>query len=315
MSKKLTKQECQDRIENVSPFVVMVGKYKGVDYKTDFFCKKHNKNFSTTPHRAFKGAGCNECCADKMRKHFSLSQEEVEERIKNINKFIEVCSEYSSANRKVFVKCTRCDYKWEINVNNVFYRKRLQCPVCSDGISYPNKFCRNALSQLPIENLKTEVGFEWSNGHIYDNYFEYKGQKFVLEADGAQHYKGGKFWKETAEELQGRDAIKDRMAEEHDIIMIRVNCEQSNMGFIRNSIENSILGAIFDLSKINWLECHEKSLNSRVKEVCNDYQNGMRVMELVKAYEIDKTTVRRYLRIGTEIGWCVYINPKEKRYR
>ena len=38
MSKKLTKQECQDRIENVSPFVVMVGKYKGVDYKTDFFC-------------------------------------------------------------------------------------------------------------------------------------------------------------------------------------------------------------------------------------------------------------------------------------
>ena len=46
---------------------------------------------------------------------------------KNINKFIEVCSEYSSADRKVFVKCTRCDYKWEINVNNVFYRKRLQC--------------------------------------------------------------------------------------------------------------------------------------------------------------------------------------------
>lgn len=313
--RKLTAEECNEKIKKISPHIKMIGKYDGRHKKTDFYCTIHKEIFSCLPANVFKGTCCKGCYADRVKMRCALTQEEVEERIKNINKFIDVCGKYDSANKKVFVKCNRCGYKWEINTKNTFIRRTLQCPVCSDGISYPNKFCRNVLKQLPIKNLKTEVGFEWSDGHIYDNYFECRGQKFVLEADGAQHYKSGKFWKETAEELQGRDAIKDKMAEEHDIVMIRVNCEQSNMGFIRNSIENSILGAIFDLSKINWLECHEKSLNSRVKEVCNDYQKGMRVMELVKAYEIDKATVRRYLRIGTEIGWCVYINPREKRCR
>lgn len=312
---RLTVKECENRIKKVSPHVSMVGKYRGVDYETEFFCEKHNEKFYTTPYRAFGGTSCKKCYAEKMRNYFSLPQEEIESQLNSINKNVEVLGEYVSKAEKLLVKCKLCGKEWEINPRNVIKRKRLRCPMCSDGVSYPNKFCRNVLSQLPIENFKTEIGFDWSDRHIYDNYFEYKGQKFVLEADGAQHYKGGKFWKETAKELQSRDAIKDRMAEEHDIVMIRVNCEQSNMGFIRNSIENSILGAIFDLSKINWLECHEKSLNSRVKEVCNDYQNGMKVMELVKAYEINKATVRRYLRIGTEIGWCVYINPREKRCR
>lgn len=310
---KLSVEECRGRIRAVSPFVEMLGEYRGVDYKTEFKCHKHNEVFVSTPYYVFGGTSCKECYAEKMRKHFSLSQEEIVSQIKKINPYIEVVGKYVSKNEKLLIKCKRCNNEWEINPRSIERQGIMKCPVCSDGISYPNKFCRNVLRQLPVENLMTEKTFDWSERHVYDNYFEYKGKKYVLEADGAQHYKNGKFWKETAKELQGRDLIKDRMALKHGITMIRINCEQSNMGFIRNSIEESLLGAIFDLSNINWLSCHEDSLNSRVKEVCNDYRNGAKVMELTRMYEIDKATVRRYLKLGAEIGWCKYDSRAKRK--
>ena len=69
------------------------------------------------------------------------------------------------------------------------------CPVCSDGVSYPNKYVRNLLKQLPIENLEYEWKPEWGKQYSYDNYFIYNEKEYIVEADGAQHFKDSIFSK------------------------------------------------------------------------------------------------------------------------
>ena len=82
----------------------MLGKYEGRKRKTDFYCTIHKEKFTSTPENVFNGTCCKGCYADRVRMRCALTQEEVEERVKNINKFIDVCGKYDSTSKKSFCK-------------------------------------------------------------------------------------------------------------------------------------------------------------------------------------------------------------------
>ena len=48
------------------------------------------------------------------------------------------------------------------------------------------------------------------------------------------------------------DMLKDKLAGEHDITVIRIDCRESERNFIQKNLENSILSELFDLSKVDW---------------------------------------------------------------
>ena len=52
--------------------------------------------------------------------------------------------------RKVLCKCPDCGYEKEIEINRLYSNKSMSCPICSDGVSYPNKFMFNLLEQLNL---------------------------------------------------------------------------------------------------------------------------------------------------------------------
>lgn len=71
---------------------------------------------------------------------------------------------------------------------------------------------------------------------------------------------------------------------------------------------NSRLNDIFDLSIIDWLKCEEFALNNRIKEVC-EYKkdnSNMSTIDIGKIFKLKDITIRRYLKQGTELGWCNY---------
>lgn len=188
------------------------------------------------------------------------------------------------------------------------------CQECSDGISYPNKFCRAFLKQLPINNLVFEYNPAWIRPKKFDNYFEYNGDKYILEADGGFHFQLNTHTNESFIDAQLKDIEKENIAKKHGINVIRIDCRKSNLNYISNNISKSILAELFDLSKIDWNKCDLQATNSLVYDVCTDYKNKnctldketTFIRELADFYGVHYETIRRYLKRGTELGLCNY---------
>ena len=84
------------------------------------------------------------------------------ELVKGIAKYP---SEYKHHSIPIKVKCPDCGYIFETGIYNLAYRG-INCPLCSDGFSFPNKFLRSTLIQLEdqLEDLTFEYQPSWSNG-------------------------------------------------------------------------------------------------------------------------------------------------------
>jgi hypothetical protein len=142
----------------------------------------------------------------------------------------------------------------------------------------------------------------------------------IIEMDGGWHSNDNKMSGQTAQESKIIDNYKDKLAEEHGIQVIRIDCDYKyfdRFEYIKQNIINNIkLNQLFDLSKINWNKCHEFALNNLVKIACEYKRNNLEM----SSFEIgkimggyNKDTITRWLKQGNGI-WCNY-NPKEEMKR
>ena len=222
--------------------------------------------------------------------------------------------------RVVKMKCPHCG-----TVRN----KRIQtltdfglaCPMCSDGISYPNKFMFNVLTQLKIafcnEITKATPGFEWIVGNYrYDFYFENKGEKIFLEMDGAFHTRSNF---RSYEKNQKVDEFKDNLALTHGVKVIRIDCAyskiQDRFEYIKTNVLNSEFGAMFNLNAINWYVVDSFANDSNVRiaaELWN--KEDCCAIDIGNKLGVSRDTARGYLKIAANIGLCNY-NSQEIEQR
>jgi hypothetical protein len=229
------------------------------------------------------------------------------------------------SNNKVLFKCNNCGEEKEKKIY-VVYRKGFSCSKCGDGVSYPNKFMFNVLSQLAVK-FNTEYTPEWSNfkdcdcgnektkgKKRYDFYIPSKNT--IVEMHGVQHYEDVK-WSSTElsnrnlKEEQKNDEIKFKLAKKNGINKyIVIDARNSDMNFIKSNILNSELSSLFDLNNVDWLECHKFALSSRVKETCDIWNwlnvDERSVMKIVDIMGMSEETIRKYLKRGRDLGWCDY---------
>jgi Zn finger protein HypA/HybF involved in hydrogenase expression len=225
---------------------------------------------------------------------------------------IEDVKKYSiGSNQKVLLKCPDCGYE-KLKIINDFGTDGFGCPKCNDGISYGEKFMFNLLEQLDI-SFQFQKIFDWSNKR-YDFYLiDYKT---IIEIQGLQHYQQSPqtgFMSLRCE--QENDEIKENLALENNIkYYISLDCRESNLEWIKNSVINSILFKIFDFNhnNIDWVKCHEYAVSSKVKEVCDLWCSGINNVKLIsERVKLYRTTIVKYLKIGLELGWCDYNHEKE----
>ena len=232
----------------------------------------------------------------------------------------------SRSGDKIVITCPHCGQQKEIRIVNMYKTKSNGC-CCSfynnnillnDNSSFPEKFITELLNQLNIK-YKREYKPEWSNGKRYDFYFEYDDKKrCIIETHGGQHYDksiftccGGR----TLQEEQENDELKEQLAYKNGIdYYIELDCRKSELEWIKNSVKNSELNNLFDLSNIDWMQCEEFALSNRVKEVC-DYWNNKEehetITNLTKIFNLSTSTINKCLRKGTKLGWCNY-NGREQ---
>ena len=213
--------------------------------------------------------------------------------------------------KKIQMICPNCGRQKDISPNRLFRTHSLGC-ICSDGVSYPNKFIYALLNQLGVM-YSPEHTFKWSDKKRYDVYIS--TLNCIIENHGEQHYYNSftHLDSRTLEEEQTNDKYKLELALKNGIEQyIVLDCRESNVNWLKNSILNSILSKIFDLSEIDWVKCHEFACSNLINIAADLWNEGMGVYTIVKEMNISDNTVVRYLKQATECGLCDY--TKENSY-
>ena len=227
---------------------------------------------------------------------------------------------YKSTKKCNFI-CPNCNSLVKGKQIQYVVKHGLPCQRCSDGISYPMKFMCCMFNQLNTE-YDTEVIFnEWSfmlDGYMYKPRYDIVFGNYIVEVDGGFHKKEYSKKGRTIEEIKYIDNQKDILALNNGYKMIRIDCCESDMEYIKNNIISSDLNNIFDLSKIDWIECHRYAISSKVKKVC-DYWNQLNEPSVTKVFtdlKMPRITVQRWLKRGALAGMCDY-NPVDEgnKYR
>lgn len=309
-NKTLTNEEFQKRLALLKPKYRVIDEYTNCETKVQCICNICNGEWKAKPIKLLNGHGCPICSGFTC---VTGINDIATKRPDLVKYFVDVNVAYANtlhANKRFLCKCPDCGYEKEMAIN-VLTDHGFSCDVCRDNISYPNKYLRGFLSQLPINNVKYEYSPEWVTPYRYDCYFMFKSQPYIIEMDGELGH-GQKSFNSKEKDIDGlkRDKIKEELALNHNIILIRIDCIKSDSEYISNNILSSELSQVFDLSLINWDLCNEYATKNIVKEVCDYYnQTLFSGTQIAKNLNMGQTTVYRYLRKGKELGWCDY-NPQ-----
>lgn len=224
-----------------------------------------------------------------------------------------------SSNKKIDFICPDCGRVKKYYIYNLYGKHKLPC-VCQDGISYPNKFMYSFFEQLGL-NFTIEKSFNWSNGRIYDDYVELEDNvTLICENHGGFHYEENNYKnaKITLQDQQAIDKEKREIAIHNGITYyIELDCRNSDKDWIKNSIENSILSELFDISKIDFNQCDVFATKNLTKIIC-DYKckhPESFAPDIADSFNIGVSAVRKYLKKGQKLGWCEYDSSTEKARR
>lgn len=219
------------------------------------------------------------------------------------------------SNKKIYPICPDCGRIKDklMMINTIYSQHSIGC-ICSDGISYPNKFMFSLLEQLKVE-FTTEYSPEWIGRRAYDFYVS--SMNLIIEMDGELGHGKRIIPKRgiTKEDTLKIDNYKDKIAKEHELEVIRINCDKSKLEFIKQNILNSKLNDIFDLSKIDWLKCEKFALNNLVKKACEIKKDNPNLTtgDIGSILNLEAQTVRGYLIRGSNIWDWISYNPIEER--
>lgn len=208
-------------------------------------------------------------------------------------------------------KCPNCKTIITRKVVHV-YRNGFCCPVCSDGVSYPNKLLRFFLMNSNARNIEFEYIRDWTETRFYDAYFELNDTPYLVEMDSGLHFKS--VYGKSLQVIKSNDAYKDILAKKKGIQLIRVQFTNSNLEEILESMKKTILAELFDLNSFDWNGIDKAATNSLVVKICEEYnKNELLQIEIANKYGINKKTVCEYISKGKKIGLCNIDLSSQKR--
>lgn len=218
-----------------------------------------------------------------------------------------------SSNKKILLRCPYCGNKKMGSLSNLYMRHAIGC-ACGDGVSYPNKFMFNLLKQLNVY-FETEYTPKWANGRRYDFYVPSK--RLIIEMDGGLGH-GNRIHSKSDISLEQSiyiDEYKDYQANNIGLSVIRIECLESNLQYIKNKVLESELNNIFDLNVIDWYQVEEFAVSNMVKKCCDIWHQGISLRYIGSQFGISPDTVRRYLKDGVKLGWCDYDSKTSNKIR
>ena len=289
------------------------------DYKIEFIYndKIYLKRAGLFKNCQFRDVFKSKKMIENIPSKYSVDYEKCKQEFGYGKKYID--SLFYNTDVKLYFKCNECNTTLPkiLRPRELFRRNKVRnCEFCGDGISYPEKLFFNIMKDIGKKYIKTS--FEWSQGKVYDSYFE--EENLIVELHGIQHYEENSNFPMSLGEQIENDILKENIAIKNGIKnYIQLDCRYSEGEYIKNSILNSELVNIFDFSSIDWDKVFINSEKSYIISVCNDWNTLGNHIDtitiLTEKYNVSRTSIRRWLKKGEKIGLCKYdseILKKEK---
>ena len=143
---------------------------------------------------------------------------EYKRTLEESNKWLEVITIPQEQEDVGICKCRLCGSEIQKTRKQWRRKKVHSCPMCSDGISYPNKFLRAFIKQLPITEYIFEYSPKWARNKRYDAYFIFDNKEYVVEMDGIQHTKTT-YWS-SYKEQKDNDVEKEYFAKNNGVNVV-----------------------------------------------------------------------------------------------
>lgn len=221
-----------------------------------------------------------------------------------------------SSSAKLYLRCPFCGKITDkaISISSLYNSHGIAC-TCKDNISYPEKVMLYILNSLNINYIyqANKDILPWAENFRYD--FFLKEKNTIIETHGEQHYKNENCLYNKQNKIKEADDKKRNLAKLNKIKYIELNCSKSDINFIKNNILNSELFKLLELDKfdIDWDKCDSYGRKNLIYEVCLFFNNNtsLTVDELSEHFKLERSTIIKYLHIGTNLSWCNY-DSKEK---
>lgn len=298
-------------------------RYKRYDYK----CLACGYNGKDKDERCIDlGCKCS-CCSNKVVvpgiNDINTTHPEYVKYFQNGKK--EASRYHKNSRDLIYFKCPVCGRikKTPMTISDIIRYKGFKC-VCSDGISIPNKFIYKFAEELndtlQIKDFKNEFKLD---DKFYDMWIlNNDNTELLIEMDSGlnhgdiikKHHPG----KILNCKLFVNDMQKDQIAEYHNYHLIRIDCYKSEFDYIKEQITSSELSTLYDLSMISWENILKFISSNLVKEICEYKINHPHLFpsEIAQNFSVSDVTVRKYLKMGNDLGWCHYNSQEEyERYK
>lgn len=227
----------------------------------------------------------------------------------------------SGSSKKIYPICPICKRIKNIpmQINAIHRLHSIGC-ACGDGISYPEKFFMSVLNQLKISYIHqlSKSTFKWCDKYRYDFYLP--DYNCIVETHGIQHYKENTLTERSLFEEKENDKLKRDIALKNAINnYIILDCRESSAKYIFNSIKqnNTLCFLLKNIDDIDIIQCEIDSAKNKVYEVSQIKNENptYSTSDISKIVNLERSTVKKYLKIGNDIGICNYDAKKELTLR
>lgn len=308
----ITKVTCR----NSYKFIIVEEKFSKRSWNYKIQCQKCGwiSDWKTISHLNSKRFGCLSCRYFVVTDYNCVMNDEP--WMVPFFQNIEDTRAYNKYSREeLYFKCPSCGQisKNKMSVARLYITKNIKCN-CTSGGSFSERFMSYILNKNKIDYIR-EYRPSWASilieGKIrrcrYDFYFKIEDKQYIIEMDGCFHYMSNKY-SEKSKMYTYIDSEKDRLAKEHNIEVIRIDCRSSTFDYVLRNCEESKLSDFLDFS----LEKDSLAFifNGYAVEICSLYKEGYGIKELSDKFNFTRATIRNYLDKGNEIGLVEY-NRKE----
>lgn len=231
------------------------------------------------------------------------------------------------SNKKIQPICPICNTVSNklIPICNLYNQNGFRCD-CGDGFSVGHKIIHSILLQNNVSFI-SNARAKWCefknkyNNKMYKGEYDFliENMKIIIEVDGEFHRNDNKMNGQTKEESQYIDSQKDILAKNNGFIVIRIPYNDKNIDEYISEILKSELKNIVNINNdiiIKALEFSSSSLSKIVATYWNNKRDEETTASVTTKFGINRTTVSKYLKYWTKIGYCNY-NPNyefDRRY-
>ena len=202
--------------------ITIENKYVDAKHRIDVKCNVCNHRWSPFPkHLSTSRIECPICTSkrlgfEKRKQHYEF----VEQISKLYGDKYTIIGEYIKADKKIDVKCNKCDIIWSVKPNNILGGKG--CPECSQ--SKGEIKISEILNKIEIDHIKQHSFDECRNKNRLSFDFYLPDFNCCIEYDGIQHFKPIEYFggEKMFVEVKNHDEIKNKYCLENNITLVRI---------------------------------------------------------------------------------------------